>query len=164
MAGAAKRGEGAPGWPAVLAAGAGAGVVAAIVAVGVEIVGHAPVPPRPATAWSAFVAGILGGLLYGVLCRTTRRPVAAFWVLTLAIATVDSVLIAALPLPAGPGPRTGIPIVGLTVPLRMLGALVGVGHFSTRHFPAPYLAVDTAVHYVTAIVAAICIPLWAPRR
>lgn len=153
----------APSWLAVVLAGAGAGVVAAVLCVAVEAVTGSRLPPRVATAWSAFVAGILGGLLYGVLARTTRRPVAALWVLTLAVATVDSLLIGTLPLPAGPGPSTGIPIVGLVVPLRMLGALVGLGHFSARHFPSQFLAIDTAVHYITAVVVALCVPWWAPR-
>lgn len=58
-----------------------------------EIATFALVPPRVATLWSAFVAGILGGLLYGGLCRMARRPVVALWAITLVIATIDSLLI-----------------------------------------------------------------------
>ena len=69
-----------PGWATSLAAGAMAGVVAALTSVGVEIVTFSPVPPRVATLWSALVAGILGGLLYGVLYWTVRRPVPVPWI------------------------------------------------------------------------------------
>jgi hypothetical protein len=110
------------------------------------------------------VAGALGGLLYGWLSRISRRPVAALWVITLVVATIDSLLIAALPLPVGPNPSTGIPIVGLVVPIRQLFALVGIGRLGTHHFPAAYIAADTGTHYVTAAAVSLLVPSWARSR
>jgi hypothetical protein len=154
-----------PGWGLSILAGAGAGVVAAVAGVGAEIVLRSPAPPHPATMGSAFVAGILGGLLYGVLGRLTRAPAAALWVITLVIATIDSVLIATLPLASGPNPSTGIPIVGLSVPVRQLLALAGIGHLGTRHFPARYIAADAATHYITAVAVSLLVPWGAgPRK
>ena len=119
--------------------------------------------PASRRAWSAFVAGILGGLLYAWLHRFTRRPVLALWIITLGIATIDSLLIAALPFPAGPGPRIRVPIVGLIVPLRQLAALVGIGRFGEHHFPRASLPAVTVVHYVTAAAVSLIVPWWAGR-
>jgi hypothetical protein len=154
----------APGWGASIIAGAGAGVAAALASVGAEIVMHAQAPPRVATLWSAFVAGILGGILYGWLGRVVRRPVAALWVITLVIATIDSLLIATLPGASGPNRLLGIPIVGLIAPLRQLLALVGIGHLGTRHFPASSLLAVTTTHYVTAVAVSLLVPRWAKPR
>lgn len=141
-----------------------AGVVAALVSVVVEIATLSPLPPRDATLWSAFVAGILGGLLYGVLCRTVRRPIPVLWVVTLAIATIDSLLIAVLPGASGRSPNLGIPLSGLVAPLRQMLALVRVGHLGTRRFPQAYLPVATAIHYVVAVAVALLVPWWANPR
>ena len=157
-------GRAAPGWVACILAGAGAGVVAALASVGAEIVLQARLPPQIPTLWSAFVAGILGGILYGVLGRVVRRPVAALWVIALAVATIDSLLIAALPFASGPGPSMVIPIVGLVVPLRQLLALVGIGHLGTRYFPGQYLAADATTHYITAVAVSVLVPWWAKPR
>ena len=154
----------APGWATSLAAGAVAGVVAALVSVVVEIATFSPVPPREATLWSAFVAGILGGLLYGVLCRTVRRPVPVLWVVTLAVATIDSLLIVMLPGASGRSPNLGIPLSGLTAPVRQMLALVGVGHLGTRRFPQTYLPVVTAIHCIVAVAVALLVPWWAKPR
>ena len=153
-----------PGWGASIIAGAGAGVVAALASVGAEIVMHAQAPPRVATLWSAFVAGILGGILYGWLGRVVRRPAAALWVITLVVATIDSLLIATLPGASGPNPLRGIPIVGLIAPLRQLLALAGIGHLGTRHFPASSLLPVTTTHYVTAVAVSLLVPWWANPR
>jgi hypothetical protein len=80
-----------------------------------------------------------------------RRPVVALWVITLAIATIDSLLIATLPYALGPNPSIGIPVVGLIVPIRQLLALVGIGHLGTRHFPSQYLPAAAMTHYITAV-------------
>jgi hypothetical protein len=126
---------------------------------------HASLPPRVPTIWSAFVAGILGGILYSWLGRIVRRPTAALWAITLVVATIDSLLIAILPGPSGRDPSIGIPIVGLTTPLRQLLALVGIGHLGTRHFPAQYLLAFTITHYITAASVSLLVPWWAePRR
>jgi hypothetical protein len=153
-----------PGWGRCLLAGAGAGLVGALASVAVEVAMHAPLPPRLPTLWSAFVAGVLGGLLYGVLTRAVRRPVAALWGLALALATIDSLLTATLPFAAGPNPSLGIPIVGLVVPLRQVLALAGIGHLGTRSFPKAWLAADTMTHYATAVAASILVPWWARPR
>ncbi len=151
----------APSWGACVLAGAGAGVVAAMACAGAEVALRAQLPPRVPTLWSAFVAGILGGLLYGLLARMVRRPVVAFWVIALVVATIDSLLIAALPAASGRGPSIGVPIVGLVAPLRQLLALVGIGHLGTRRFPASSLLAFTATHYITAAVVSLLVPWWA---
>ena len=66
-------------WGMFLAAGIGAGIVAPLGTVGVQLATGVRVAPLPEIAWSAFVAGIAGGLLYWVLARVVRRPVLALW-------------------------------------------------------------------------------------
>jgi hypothetical protein len=141
-----------------------AGVVAAMLSVVVEIATFSPLPPRVATVWSAFVAGILGGLVYGALYRTVRRPVVALWVVTLAFATIDSLLIALLPGASGRNPNLGIPLSGLVTPVRQMLALVGVGHLGTRRFPQAYLPVATVIHYIAAVAVALIVPGLAKPR
>ncbi len=159
------RAHAAPAWRAALTAGGAAGAVAAVAGLGLEAVTHSQLPPRIPTMWSAWGAGILGGILYGVLVRVTRRPVAWLWALTLGIATIDTLLVTTLPLPAEEGPRFEFPIIGLTVPFRQLLALVGIGHFSTFHLPGWSFAMYTIVHYITAVAVALLVPWWAgPRR
>lgn len=153
-----------PGWGVSIRAGAIAGAVAALASVGAEIVMHAQAPPRVATLWSAFVAGILGGILYAWLGRVVRRPVEALWAITLGVATVASLLVAKLPGASGPNPSLGIPIVGLTAPLRQLLALVGLAHFGTRYFPARYLPADATTHYITAVAVSVLVPWWVKTK
>ncbi len=153
-----------PGWGMSLIAGIGAGIVAALVSLVVEFATGARLPPHVPTAWSAFAAGVLGGLLYGVLTRITSRPVLALWIITLLLATIDSVLIATQPFPMGSFTLGGLPIVGLIVPLKQAAALVGLGHFSDQHFPRDSLLPDTLVHYATAVVVSLLVPLWAKPR
>jgi hypothetical protein len=150
-----------PSWAASVLAGMGAGAVAAVACVASEMALRSQLPPRVPTLWSAFVAGILGGLLYGWLARVVRRPAAALWAIALVVATIDSLLIAMLPAASGRGPSIGIPIVGLVAPLRQLLALVGIGHLGTRHFPASSLLAFTATHYITAVSVALLVPRWA---
>ena len=153
-----------PGWGMSLIAGVGAGIVAALASVGVEFATGAPAPPHVPTAWSAIVAGVLGGLLYGWLSRITSRPVLALWIITLVLATIDSLLIATQAFPEGSLSVPGIPIVGLVVPLRQAAALVGIGHFSQRHFPQAYLLTDALTHYITAVAVSLLVPWWAKPR
>jgi hypothetical protein len=153
----------APAWLVGLLAGVGAGIVAGAASVATLIAFRTHVPPYAATFWSALAAGILGGLLYAWLARMLPRPVPALWVVCLAIATIDSALIALLPLPSGRGPL-GLPIVGLTTPLRQLLTFAGIGHLGTRHFPASSLPAATATHYITAVAVALLVPWWAPLR
>jgi predicted lipid-binding transport protein (Tim44 family) len=116
--------------------------VAGLAGVGAEMALRSAAPPHLATVWSAFVAGILGGILYGVLGRLTQSPAPALWVITLVIATIDSALIWAVPFPSGRSPSTGVPIVGLVVPARQLLALAGMGHLGTQHLPAQIPGAD----------------------
>jgi hypothetical protein len=152
------------GWGAGLAAGAGAGIVAALASVLVRALLHALLPPLVPTIGSAFVAGLGGGVLYVILTRVAAHPTATFAVVILALATLDSILIAALPMPGGPVPRPLFPIVGLVVPIRQLAALLGLGEFSSRAFPREYLFADTVIHYVTAVSVAWLVPWWIGRR
>jgi len=151
------------GWGFGLLAGVGAGVVAALAGLAVGAVMRASIPPPFFVAWSAFAAGVLGGLLYAWLSRLLDRPAPALWIITLALATIDSALIAFLPMPAGASP-VRLPIVGLIVPLRQIAALVGIGRLGERHFPAANLAADTLMHYTTAVAVALLVPAWARRR
>jgi hypothetical protein len=152
----------APAWSLSLLAGIGAGVVAGAASVGAEVTLRARVPPHTYTFWSALAAGVLGGLLYAWLARALPRPAPALWLIALGIATVDSALIAFLPLPSGGG--RPLPIAGLEVPLRQLLALVGIGRLGTRYFPASSLLADTATHYITAVAVSLLVPWWAPAR
>ena len=151
------------GWGFGLLAGVGAGVVAALAGLAVGAVMRSNVPPPHFVAWSAFAAGVLGGVLYAWVSRLTDRPAPALWIITLALATIDSALIAFLPMPAGASP-VRLPIVGLIVPLRQIAALVGIGRLGERHFPAANLAADTLMHYTTAVAVALLVPAWARRR
>lgn len=146
-----------------LAAGVAAGAAAALLSAGAQILMRARIPEIDETAWSAFVAGAAGGLLYYALLRVVRRPVSALWAASLAIATIDSLLIALLPLPGGHGPHLVIPIDGLIVPIRQMGALMGVGYLGTRHFPERYLAADTVLHYILAAVVGTVVPALAGK-
>jgi ABC-type branched-subunit amino acid transport system permease subunit len=163
MASAVQR-SGIPGFGRCLIAGIGAGIVAAVATVAAERVTSAPVPPPVATAWSAFIAGILGGLLYGLLGRVSTQPVRLLWIITLVLATIDSIFIISYPIAVGSTSVLHVPVAGLVVPIRQFLALVGIGHFGRRHFPAAYLTTDTALHYITAVAVSILVPLWAGKR
>jgi hypothetical protein len=152
------------GWGTGSLAGAGAGLVAAVVSIVIRATMHATAPPVVPLVWSAFVAGVLGGLLYAALSRMVSCPVLWLWIISLFIATIDSVLIATQPFPVGRSALPGLPIVGLIVPLRQLGALVGIGQFSQRHFPATAMLANTLIHYVTAVAVALLVPWWVLRK
>jgi hypothetical protein len=149
-----------------LVAGIVAGALAALLSAGAQLLMGARVPDLNETAWSAFAAGAAGGVLYYALVKFVPRPIDALWAVSLAIATIDSLLIILLPLPAGHGPHLAIPIDGLVVPVRQMGALLGWGRLGTRHFPERYLAADTVLHYIPAAVVAAVIPslVGKPRR
>ena len=156
--GAANRASAAVGWGAGLLAGIGAGIVAALACVMTQVLMRADIPPYVQTAGSAFAAGVLGGLGYAWLSRLFSRPALALWVISLALATLDSIFVARLPFASGPNPPRWIPIVGLVAPLKQLAALVGIGHFGERRFPAAYLPADTMIHYVAAIAVSLLVP------
>lgn len=153
-----------PGWSASIVAGAVAGMVAGLASVGAEILTHSQLPPRIPTFWSAFVAGILGGIVYALLGRSTRRPAAWLWVVALTVATIDTLLITNLPLPAGEGLRLGIPIYGLDVPVRQFLALAGIGHLGDFRLPAWSLGAYAIVHYINAVAVSLLVPWWAGPR
>src|SRR5437879_11862888 len=96
-----------------LAAGIGAGAVAAVGSIGIQLATGVHIASLPEVAWSAFVAGIAGGLLYWVLAHVVRRPIPALWGVSLGIASLDNLLIALLPLPAGDEPPPGVPLDSL---------------------------------------------------
>jgi hypothetical protein len=147
------------GWAMGLLAGVGAGIVAGAATMGVSLIGGR-VPPPMAAGWSALVAGAAGGLLYVWLTRVSSRPATALWIITLVIATIDTLLIALVPLPSGRGTVLGLPVYGLVVPIKQLLAFVGLAHFSARHFPARFLPTDAAMHYVCAVVVSLLVPRW----
>jgi hypothetical protein len=60
-----------------LAASIGAGIVAALGSLGLQLAMGVRIAPLPEIAWSAFVAGIAGGLLYRVPAHFAARPVLA---------------------------------------------------------------------------------------
>ena len=76
---------------------------------------------------------------------------------------MDSILIATLPGAAGSTPPVLYPLAGLIAPIRQVAALLGLGQFGPRRFPAQYLLANTMLHYVTAGSVAILVPLWARR-
>jgi len=125
---------------------------------------HAPLPPLIPTLGSAFVAGLLGGVLYAGLSWVVRHPVWAFWVIVLVVATLDSIVIATLPGAAGAMPPALFPLAGLIAPIRQVAALLRLGQFSSRHFPAQYMVANTMIHYVTAVSVAILVPVLARRK
>jgi hypothetical protein len=148
-------------WGRGLLAGVGAGLVAALASVIVRGLFHAILPPLVPTIGSAFVSGLGGGVLYVLLSRVWARPTTPFVIVILALATLDSIFIAALPMPGGPLPRPLFPIVGLVVPIRQLAALLGLGQFGVRSFPREYLLAVTVIHYATAAAVAWLVPWWA---
>ena len=83
--------------------------------------------------------------------------------ITLALAAVDSLLIYFVPLPDVIETPPHLPIYGLLVPLRMIGALVGIGRFGQDHFPSASIPQDIAVHFVTALAVALLVPWWVSR-
>ena len=150
-------------WAAGLLAGAGAGIVAALACLTAGHLMGSPLPPSVPAAGSAFAAGLLGGVLYVWLCRFTSRPWLTFAILTLLFATIDSLLIYKLPLPDVIETPPGVPIYGLLVPLRQVAALLGMGHQGHDYFPAASLPADAVMHFVTALVIILLVPLWATR-
>jgi hypothetical protein len=127
------------------------------------VVTHTSIPPARPTVASAFIAGVLGGLVYAAWSRVVSRPVLALWVTTLVLATTISVVISTLPFPAA-RIQLPIPIVGLVVPLQQLAALVGLGGFGTARFPAQFLPATITMHYLTAVAVSLLVPWWAGRR
>jgi hypothetical protein len=144
-------------------AGVGAGVVAAAGVLVTSALLHARIPPPVPAAGSAFVAGILGGLVYAFWSRSSARPAAALWITALFFATVISLLVALLPAPVGGAGRLSF-AAGLVVPLKQLLGLVGLYRFGPRGFPGPFVRVVVLQHYVTAVLVSLLVPRWARAR
>lgn len=151
-------------FPTALAAGIGAGAVAGLVNVVLLMLVHARIPPVVATAWSSVVAGALGGLVYAIWTRISPRPVAALWLTSLLIATVDTIVVLTLPFPTA-GRHLGLaPLAGIVTPLLQILALFGIGGSSPMHLPASAQGPFLVTHYVTAIVVSALIPVFIRPR
>src|SRR5437879_8155906 len=98
-----------------LAAGIGAGAVAAVGSIGIQLATGVHIASLPEVAWSAFVAGIAGGLLYWGLADVVRRPIPALWGVGLGVAEIDDVLICVRRLQRGNGVAIGDVSNGLIV-------------------------------------------------
>ena len=150
--------------PAALFAGIGAGTAAGLINVAVLLLIHAHVPPLRATFGSSVVAGALAGLVYAGWARISPRPVAALWLTTLLIATIDTVLLFVLPFPTS-GRHLGLgAIAGITTPLLQILALFGIGHFGRGQMPASFLGLYAVVHYLCAVVVSVLIPVFVRFR
>ncbi|HYM90403.1 MAG TPA: hypothetical protein VEW91_02070 [bacterium] len=149
------------GYARALLAGGAAGVVASVVCLGVRVVLPKPGPPPEAVAGSAFVAGVLGGLVFGWWDRVVRRPGLALWITSVALATLTSAFVAMLPAPATRISSLFYPVAGLVFYLEQAAALVGIGRFASFHVSGSYILADTVLHYVTAIAVSLLVPLWA---
>ncbi|HKX18674.1 MAG TPA: hypothetical protein VJT33_11745 [bacterium] len=150
--------------PAALLAGIGAGIAAGLINVALLLLTHSHIPPTRGTFGSCVLAGALAGLAYAIWTRVSPRAVAALWVTALLVATIDTVLIFALPFPAA-GRRLGLgAIAGIMTPVLQILALFGIGHFGRGHMPGSFLGIYSVVHYMTAIVVSLLIPaLLRPR-
>jgi hypothetical protein len=147
--------------PSALAAGVAAGIVAGLIDVGLQLLTRSHIPPIRATFGSGMLAGALAGLVYAAWTRISPRPVAALWLTSLLVATIDTVVISMLPFPTV-GRHLGLgPIAGIVTPLLQILALFGIGGFGREHMPASFFAIFAAVHYVTAIVVSALIPVFA---
>lgn len=149
------------GYARALLAGGAAGLVAAVVGLGVVAAAPMPGPPLPALVGSAVAAGVLGGLVYAWADRLVRRPSLALWITSLALATLTSAFLALLPVPAARLSPALVPVAGLVFYLQQVGALVGIGGFTSDRVPGSYVLLDTVLHYATAIVVSLLVPRWA---
>lgn len=141
-----------------LAAGAAIGLLAAALDVAEVAVLGAKSPPALASAGAGFAAGVLGSLVYWWFARSLRRPDAALWITTIALATAIGVL--EVTLPAAAGGVGWLPLAGLIAPLKQLGAAIGLLHFGAGHFPAAFVRVTVPMNYIPAILVAGLMPRW----
>jgi hypothetical protein len=154
----AKRRRSQPaGFGRCLLAGVGAGIVAALAARAASALLHTRIPPVVPSEGSAFAGAMLGGLLYWLLARVSRRPAAWLWGIGLAAATGISLVVALLPGAAVRIPSFGY-LNGLTAPLGQLLALVGLAKFGRGRFPAQGLPTAILMHYLTAVAAGLLVP------
>ncbi|HLW47111.1 MAG TPA: hypothetical protein VKW09_05025 [bacterium] len=149
-----------PFFPALIA-GIGAGAVAGLVNIGLLSLMHARLPPAAATGGSSVVAGAFAGIAYWMLARIFPRPAAALWLTSFLIATVDTLVVFTLPFPTA-GRRLGLaPLAGLVTPVLQILALFGVGGSAPVHLPGSAQPAYLVVHYATAVVVSLLIPIFA---
>ncbi|HEV2440868.1 MAG TPA: hypothetical protein VGX97_12485 [bacterium] len=147
--------------PVALTAGIGAGVGAGLVTVALLLLTHNRIPPIQGTFGSCILAGALAGLVYAMWTRISPRPVAALWLTSLLVATIDTIVIFVLPFPTA-GRQLGLgAIAGIVTPLLQILALFGIGGLGRGHMPASFLGVYLAVHCIPAIVISALIPIFA---
>jgi hypothetical protein len=151
-------------YPAGLAAGIGAGIAAGVVNVVLVVATRSRIPPVMATAGSSLVAGGVGGLVYAWWNRISPRAVAALWVTCLLVATIDTIVVFMLPFPTAARHVHIAPLAGLVTPLLQLLALAGIGGFSRGHLPPWSHGIYLALHYVTAAVVSVLVPIFARPR
>lgn len=150
--------------PLALAGGIGAGAAAGLSNIALLELTHSHIPPVTGTAGSSVAAGVLGGLVYAMWSRISPRPVAALWLTSLLVATLDTVVLFALPLPTA-GRHLGLaPLAGIVTPLLQILALFGIGGSSVNRMPASFQGIMLAVHYLTAVVVSLVIPVFVSRR
>ena|GEM_PF-1077827 len=150
--------------PSALAAGTAAGIASGLINLGLLLLTHSHIPPLRATVGSCVLAGAFAGLVYAMWTRISTRPVAALWVTSLLVATIDTVVIFMLPFPTA-GRRLGLaPLSGIVTPLLQILALAGIGGFGRGHMPASYHGIYLAVHYITAVVISALIPVFARSK
>ena len=150
--------------PLALAAGIGAGAAAGLIDIGLLELTHSRIPPALGTAGSSVAAGLLGGLVYAMWSRISPRPVPALWLTCLLVATLDTVVLFTLPYPTA-GRHLGLaPLAGIVTPLLQIFALFGIGGSSPMRLPSSLHGIYLAVHYLTAIVVSLLIPVFAPPR
>jgi hypothetical protein len=145
-------------WLSVIA-GIGAGAAAGAVNIGLLALMHARLPPVEATGVSSLVAGGLAGIMYWAWTRLSTRPVAALWITSLVIATVDTAVVFALPFPTAARHIRVPGLAGLVTPVLQMLALVGIGGSAPAHLPSAARPAYVVVHYVTAAIASWFIPL-----
>lgn len=147
---------------AALLGGIVAGIVAALGVIGAVALLHSRAPTPTVAGASTLVAGIVGGILYGIYGAGGRRPALWLWVSMLLLATLWSVLVARVHAPIG---GLNVPYVfGIVMPLKMIGGLLGLVKLGPRAFPAPLVRVFIVTHYVAAILISIVVPAVAPAR
>jgi len=147
-----------------LTAGIGAGIAAGLVNIALLLLTHNRIPPIGGTFGSSVLAGAFGGLVYAMWTRISPRPIAALWLTSLLVATIDTIVIFMLPFPTA-GRHLGLgPIAGIVTPLLQILALFGIGGFGRGHMPTSLLGIYLAMHYVPAIVISALIPVFARRK
>ncbi len=147
---------------AALLAGIVAGIVAALGVIGAVALLHSRAPTPTIAGASTFVAGIVGGILYGIYGAGGRRPALWLWLSMLVLATGWSLLVSRVHAPVG-GPNVPY-VVGILMPLKQIGGLLGLVKLGPRAFPPALVRVFIVTHYVAAVLISLIVPAVAPAR